>query len=175
MAQIYGVLFSAFLGLLGLTILWLIWTRRINLTDLLNEANGQASMSRFQLLVFTFVIAISLFGVTEAKKDLPDIPSGILTLLGISASTYAVGKGISYSAPEVMMGTGPSGDGDDSDEEADAAATHADDAKAHADAAKQAAQQAQEALNAQRAVAQQAADSAAQAKQAAEQAKVTKS
>ena len=158
MSQIYGIMVSLFLGLLGLTILALIWTKRIDLSALLNEANGQASMSRFQLLIFTFVIALSLFGVTEYNKAFPDIPSGILTLLGISASTYAVGKGISYSNPDVMMkAAGMGGD------------------KAHADAAKAAAQQATEALNAQRVAAQQAADSAAQAKVAAEQAKGTKS
>lgn len=175
MSQIYGIMVSLFLGLLGLTILALIWTKRIDLSALLNEANGQASMSRFQLLIFTFVIALSLFGVTEYNKAFPDIPSGILTLLGISASTYAVGKGISYSNPEVMMKAAGGGDGDDTDEDSDDAGTHADAAKAHADTAKAAAQQATEALNAQRVAAQQAADSAAQAKLAAEQAKGTKS
>jgi hypothetical protein len=54
-------------------------------------------MSRFQLLIFTFVIAIAVFRIVELKGVLPDVPNGILTLLGISASTYAVGKGISYS------------------------------------------------------------------------------
>ena len=45
---------------------------------------------------------MSLFYLVEKSKDarFPDIPSGVLTLLGISASTYAVGKGISYSRDE---------------------------------------------------------------------------
>ena len=97
----YGV--CLFMGLLCATLLYFIWTDKINLTTLLSEANGTASMSRFQLLVFTLVVAISLFILVERggfPQGFPDIPNGVLTLLGISASTYAVGKGISYSREE---------------------------------------------------------------------------
>ena len=98
-----GVILCVFLGLLGLLILWYIWTGKINLSSLLSEANGDASMSRFQLLIFTFVIAFSLFYLVETGHAFPYIPEGVLTLLGISASTYAVGKGISYSRDEGVM------------------------------------------------------------------------
>jgi DMSO/TMAO reductase YedYZ heme-binding membrane subunit len=94
----YGV--CLFMGLLCATLLWMIWTGKINLSTLLTEANGQASMSRLQLLVFTLVIAISLFILVERGMAFPAIPDGVLTLLGISASTYAVGKAISYSRDE---------------------------------------------------------------------------
>ncbi len=94
----YGV--CLFMGLLCATLLWMIWTGKIDLSSLLAESNGQASMSRFQLLVFTLVIAISLFILVERGTAFPKIPDGVLTLLGISASTYAVGKGISYSRHE---------------------------------------------------------------------------
>jgi hypothetical protein len=94
----YGV--CLFMGLICATLLWLIWTDRIDLSQLIAEANGSASMSRFQLLIFTLVVAISLFILVEHGGRFPDIPQGILTLLGISASTYAVGKGISYSREE---------------------------------------------------------------------------
>jgi len=97
----YGVCF--FMALMCATLLWLIWTDKIDLSSLLSEANGQASMSRFQLLIFTLVVAISYFLLAENSLGthmLPDIPQGVLTLLGISASTYAVGKGISYSRDE---------------------------------------------------------------------------
>ena len=103
MAQVCGFVLCLFIGLLGLTVLYYIWTGKINLKDLLNEANGEASMSRFQLLIFTFVIAVGLFEIIESGMKFPEIPTGVLTLLGISASTYAVGKGISYSQPDVMM------------------------------------------------------------------------
>jgi len=93
---------AGFIGLIASTIVWLIWTEKIDLSQMLSEANGDASMSRFQLLIFTFVVAVSLFYLVEKCKDckFPEIPSGVLTLLGISASTYAVGKGISYSRDE---------------------------------------------------------------------------
>src|ERR1700740_2935441 len=99
-AHICGLVLCAFLGLLGFTVLLWIWLEKIDLSDLVNEANGQASMSRFQSLIFIFVIAVSLFEVVENRTTtFPEIPSGILTLLDISASTYAVSKGISYSQP----------------------------------------------------------------------------
>lgn len=110
MARVCGFVLCFFLGFLALTILYLIWTKQIDLKYLLSEPNGDASMSRFQLLIFTFVVAFGLFEVIENNMSIPDIPTGVLTLLGISASTYAVSKGISYSAPEVMMNT-PKSDG----------------------------------------------------------------
>ena len=135
MATVCGYILCGFLGLMALTIIVYIWQGKIDLSGLLNEANGVASMSRFQLLIFTFVIAMSLFEIAEHGMAFPDIPTGILTLLGISASTYAVGKGISYSQPDIMMGTG-SGTSDPG-----AAQAAADDAKAHAASAQQSADQ----------------------------------
>jgi len=98
MAQACALLGCLFLGALAVLVIYLIVVGRMDLSHLLSEANGDASMSRFQLLIFTFVVAISLFKLVELKGQFPEIPNGILTLLGISASTYAVGKGISYSA-----------------------------------------------------------------------------
>ena len=54
--------------------------------------------------MFTFVISLSLFLVIVSGKNgkpaFPDsIPGGILTLLGISGSSYAVGKAIQFSDP----------------------------------------------------------------------------
>jgi hypothetical protein len=98
-----GYIVCGFLGLLAATILWMIWTKQIDLCKLLCEANGDASMSRLQLLIFTFVVAVSLFYLVEKGVNpagFPDIPSGVLTILGISASTYAVSKGISFSREE---------------------------------------------------------------------------
>jgi len=147
MVQVCGFVLCLFIGLLALTILYLIWTRKIDLSELLSEANGDASMSRFQLLIFTFVIAIALFEIVESTNAFPNIPQGVLVLLGISASTYAVGKGISYSQPDVMMGTGGGTNepvaaqaaADDAKAHAAEAKGHADDAKAHAASAQQSA------------------------------------
>jgi hypothetical protein len=89
-----------FVALIGLAVIWQIFTGRIDLTRLISEPSGDASMSRLQLLIFTFVIALSLFLVIASNKELPDISAGVLTLLGISASSYLVSKGIQFSKPE---------------------------------------------------------------------------
>ena len=163
MAQICSFVLCAFIGLLAATIIIWIWQGKINLNYLLCEANGQASMARFQLLIFTFVIAVSLFELVERSTTggFPEIPNGVLTLLGISASTYAVGKGISYSQPQTLVPGNTAGGQDEAD------ASDAADAAAAAQAA--ASQAAVHAASAQQAV-QQAATNAAKAQQAADQA-----
>ena len=90
--------------LFGFAVLVNIANGTIKLSGLLSETGGPdgskgASMSRLQLLIFTLVIALSLFLVTVANSPMafPPIPADILTLLGISASTYAVSKGIQGS------------------------------------------------------------------------------
>ena len=65
-----------------------------------SEPNGDASISRFQLLIFTFVVGFGLFLVIAGKKDFPEIPGSVLSLLGISASSYLVSKGIQFSRSE---------------------------------------------------------------------------
>jgi hypothetical protein len=84
-------------------LLYNMWINQIDLSALLNEANGDASMSRFQLLIFSLVIAVGLYIYILNHMALPDIPDSVLKLLGISASTYAAGKGISFSRPEGVM------------------------------------------------------------------------
>src|ERR1043166_7250129 len=96
-----------FLGLIGIAILYYVFTGRIDLSGLISEPSGEASMSRFQLLVFTFVIAASLFLIIASPHPpaFPkEIPNGILVLLGISASSYLVSKGIQFSSPEGATG-----------------------------------------------------------------------
>jgi hypothetical protein len=102
MSHLLEYVAAGFIGTLAILIVYMILVGKIDLAHLLSEANGSASMSRFQLLIFTFIVAISLFYLVEKRTDssFPEIPSGVLTLLGISASTYAVGKGISYSREE---------------------------------------------------------------------------
>ncbi len=95
-----GYVVGVFMAVLAALILWFIFTNKIDLSALVSETNGDASMSRFQLLIFTFVIGIGLFMLIERGSVFPEIPQGVLTLLGISASTYAVGKGIAYSRNE---------------------------------------------------------------------------
>jgi uncharacterized membrane protein YgcG len=96
----YGGLVITFL--FGFMILAGIANGTIDISRILEEKvgpGGAASMSRFQLLIFTFVIAISLFLIVVSTGDFPKtIPPEIMTLLGISATTYGVSKGIQHSS-----------------------------------------------------------------------------
>ena len=68
------------LFLFGFLILAAIASGKIDVSQLLaeksaNGTNGGASMGRFQLLVFTFVIGLSFFMVVLCKCDIPQIPN----------------------------------------------------------------------------------------------------
>jgi hypothetical protein len=84
----------------GLLTLYAMASGKIDLKYLVSESDGSASMSRFQLLIFTFVIALSIvmMVVSANPPKFPAIPNEVLILLGISASTYAVSKGIQKGA-----------------------------------------------------------------------------
>lgn len=91
-----GWIVVIFIGITGLVILWHMVNGKINLEKLISESDGTASMSRFQFLVFTLVIAMSLFLIIvgQAPLKFPDIPPEILALLGISGGSYVISKGI---------------------------------------------------------------------------------
>jgi hypothetical protein len=104
---VIGYLVCGVVGLFAVAILWMILQGKIKLDLLISEKTGEASMSRFQLLIFTFVIGLSFFLIVvssaglhggtaaqAAKPMLPDVPGGVLALLGISASSYTVSKAI---------------------------------------------------------------------------------
>ena len=94
---VIGWILTIFLGLLGLVILWKIIDGTINLRYLISDELGYASLSRFQFLVFTFVIAMSLFYIIASgtpPPKFPDIPNQILALLGISGGSFVLSKGI---------------------------------------------------------------------------------
>ena len=105
-----GLVVILFMAALALTVLVLIALGRIDLSRLLSEKDGDASMSRFQLLVFTFVIAMGLLvGVLETGR-FPELSGEVLGLLGISAGSY-VGAKITQKAAEARQGTGDGGAG----------------------------------------------------------------
>ena len=107
LALAFGIILAVFLALLELLILRLIWNGTIDLKELISEKGGGASLSRFQFLLFTFVIAMSFFLVVATDPTgLPEVPSGVFALLGISGGSYVVSKGIQAS-----MGGGGEGDG----------------------------------------------------------------
>jgi hypothetical protein len=102
------------LFLFGFLILAGIASGKIDISQLLEEkgpdgVNGGASMGRFQLLIFTFVIGLSFFYVVLCKCDMPQIPTNVLALLGVSATTYGVGKGIQATTQDTNKDNGPGG------------------------------------------------------------------
>lgn len=93
--------------LLAAAIVWEIFTGRLNLAYLLSEpaqlgGDGlpKASLSRFQFLIFTFVIAGLYLILSIEAGTLIDVPSGALILLGISGGSYIVSKATSASAKQ---------------------------------------------------------------------------
>jgi hypothetical protein len=94
------------LFLFGFLILAGIASGKIDISLLLSESGGGASVSRFQLLIFTFVIGLSFFLIVVSTGKFPSpIPSEVVTLLGISATTYGVSKGIQATGGLANKGT----------------------------------------------------------------------
>ncbi|HLK68275.1 MAG TPA: Ig-like domain-containing protein [Bryobacteraceae bacterium] len=102
LSLVAGLLVDLLIGGYGIWLLILMVRGKVDLSRLISEPNGDASLSRFQLLIFTLVVALSLFVIVIGNPTapaFPDIPGSILSLLGISASSYLVSKGIQFSDP----------------------------------------------------------------------------
>jgi len=110
-AMTAGWIAIVFLGALAAIVLYMIMKNKIDLTFVISEEDGSASLSRFQFLVFTFVIAASFIMVVIHTGELPNVPAGVWGLLGISGSSYVVSKGIQMSngakPPAAQGGTTP--------------------------------------------------------------------
>jgi len=107
-----GYIVCGLIAIIGFAVAWKIATGEIDISKILTEKDGSpggaASIARFQLLIFVFVIAISFFLVVisnikiiqarpgDQLPGLPEVPNGVMALLGISASSYAVGKAIQH-------------------------------------------------------------------------------
>jgi len=89
---IISVILLAFAAL----VLWKIYKDQIDLKGLLTEpgADGKASLSRFQFLIFTFVIAGLFLLLSIEAGTFVDVPTNVLALLGISGGSYLISKGI---------------------------------------------------------------------------------
>lgn len=96
-AMTIGWIAIVFIGALAAIVLIKILTDKIDLTYVISEEDGSASLSRFQFLVFTFVIAASFIMVAIHTGKLPEVPTGVWGLLGISGGSYVVSKGIQMS------------------------------------------------------------------------------
>lgn len=61
------------------------------------NAVGKASLSRFQFLLFTFVVAGLFLLLSIEAGDFVEIPTNVLGLLGISGGSYVVSKAVGQS------------------------------------------------------------------------------
>lgn len=86
-------------------ILYQIATNKINLHLLIANDDGDASLSRFQFLLFTFIIGAGLLHLTLKGSAFPTIDEGILMLLGISGASYAIGKSLDKPTPTTVTTT----------------------------------------------------------------------
>ena len=93
---IYWALVILILGFAAL-IFYRLW--RVDFSGILQEPGSQkASLSRFQFLLFTFVIAGLYLVFCLDTGDFIEIPGSVLALMGISGGSYVISKGISEEA-----------------------------------------------------------------------------
>ena len=90
---------ASFLALLQGILVYRMWVNTIDLSQLISDGEGQASLSRFQFLIFTFVIAVGILYLTFKNDGFPELDNGILILLGVSGASYAVGKSLDNQVP----------------------------------------------------------------------------
>ena len=65
-------------------------------TDILKDDNGQLSIGRLQQFIFTLIYVVIFLTSFFASnmKEYPDFHENAFTLMGISAGTYLIGKGL---------------------------------------------------------------------------------
>jgi len=86
-------------------VLWHVLWGTIKLDGLIAELNpaspddfGKASLSRFQFLLFTFVVAGLFLLLSIETGAFVSIPGDVLGLMGISGGTFVVSKAVSNQA-----------------------------------------------------------------------------
>jgi uncharacterized BrkB/YihY/UPF0761 family membrane protein len=96
LALVMGVTITVLIGAFAIAIIIKMIKGHIDLRYLIAGADGDASLSRFQFLIFTFVIALGLFLIIVSVHPpaFPTIPGGILALLGISGGSYVTSKAV---------------------------------------------------------------------------------
>ena len=97
-----GIMYWAFVVLVlafAALVLWRLWN--VDMSGLIEESDSsKASLSRFQFLLFTFVIAGLYVVFCLDTGDFIEIPGSVLALMGISGGSYVVSKGISKGSGE---------------------------------------------------------------------------
>ena|SRR5207249_4748703 len=108
LALVMGWIVTVLVAAFAIAIIYKMLKGDINLMYLIAGAEGDASLSRFQFLIFTFVIALGLFLIILSANppSFPaTIPGGILALLGISGGSYVTAKAVDANAskPQVVI------------------------------------------------------------------------
>jgi hypothetical protein len=104
LARVAGWIIVVFIGLLGVLVLWNIYTNRIDLKFLLCEESGKASLSRFQFLVFTFVIRDELRSHHAEDGQHSQYSAGRMGAARcISGGSYVISKGIQKSSTRATV------------------------------------------------------------------------
>lgn len=118
------VAFGSIVVLFAAAVLYQIGNGNIPLEGIISEPedgpkrNGQpkASLSRFQFLIFTFVVAGLFLMLSIEAGRLVDIPNNVLVLIGLSGTGFLAGKAISkpgaQDTPAPADGPAPAKDGD---------------------------------------------------------------
>ena len=111
-AAFVAVALAVVIVVFAFVVAWKLITNQIDLTYLLAEPadpsavrpqgeppeTPKASISRFQFLIFTFVIAgVYLILCLESGRFV-EIPENVILLLGVSGTSYAASKGIKAAA-----------------------------------------------------------------------------
>src|SRR5712691_8500910 len=109
LALVMGWIVTILIGAFALVIIGKMLKGDINLQSLIAGDDYDASLSRFQFLIFTFVIALGL-GLIILSGNPPAFPKEIsgtvLALLGISGGSYVTSKAVDASAKKNGNGNG---------------------------------------------------------------------
>ncbi|WP_299410546.1 hypothetical protein [uncultured Roseobacter sp.] len=100
------VAFSAVIVAFAAAVLWQIIDGKVDLFGIISEPDTvatvnnrpKASLSRFQFLVFTFVIAGLFLMLSIEAGGFVNIPDNVLILLGLSGGSFVVSKSVSQQA-----------------------------------------------------------------------------
>lgn len=79
-------------------LLWKVLDSSINLSRLVSEGGGKASLGRFQFLVFVLVIAGLYLILSLDAGRFVTIPDSVLILLGISGGAFVLAKAVGGGA-----------------------------------------------------------------------------
>ena len=95
-----------FLAGVALIILIKMYNGKIPLNMLISEADGKASLSRFQFLLFTFGVVGIWIVLCFKKSELVEISNGVLGLIGISGGSFVISKGIQQQTDQQKIQAG---------------------------------------------------------------------